>query len=169
MTDTPKTEPTTETDPFAEEDGKSAKKIAADYLIPMSDGALKEWDGKDGFAEYAASVAAGMFPTLAPQLQAGITTKALLDPYTQIAKQLIGDDTEPDWSSPLWSKALSGGTDPKTGHPTVMPLNDWITYLKSTPGTGYEYTPQAHEAANNLAQAMTSGANASDGSIEGAQ
>lgn len=164
-TDT-KTHENAETAPFEAEEQKSPKTIAEDYMVPMSESALLEWKDKEGFAEYASQMASGLFPTLAPQLAMGITTKALLDPYTQIAMQIIGDNTKPNWNDPKWAKALSGGTDPKTGHPTVMPLADWVTYLKTSPDMGYENSPDSHSAVNAALQQMQSPDGAWDGTPE---
>jgi hypothetical protein len=132
-----------ETSVFEAEEAKSPKTIAKDYMLPMSESSLEEWKDKEGFAEYCAQVASGLYPTLAPRLAMGLTTKALLDPYVEMAKKALGPFVEPSWDDPLWQKALSGGIDPKTGSPTVMPLADFLTFIKSEPGTGYEHTPEA--------------------------
>jgi len=170
----PETE-TTETEPTAHEtaepssmegtEQKSPKDIADDYMIPMSDGALKEWEGKEGFTEYAAMVAQGLYPPLAKQISAGLTTKILLDPYVQIAKKTIGEDAEPNWDDPLWQTALDGG-DKKSGRPTLMSLKDWEMYLKTTPGSGYEKTDQAKAQAQAFVDHGETGADAWDGSAE---
>lgn len=151
---------------FEAEEGKSPKQIAEDFVIPMSSGALKEWEGKEGFAEYAAEVASGLYPTLAPRIAMGMTTKTLLDPYVQIAKKLLGSDHEVDWQNPVYARALSAGFDPKTKSPTVMPLSDWEQYLRVTPGTGYEFTPAAHAATKDFLDHFASGTGKWDGSVE---
>jgi len=150
------------------EEQKSPKDIADDYMIPMSDGALKEWESKEGFTEYAAMVAQGLYPPLAKQISAGLTTKILLDPYVQIAKKTIGEDAEPNWDDPMWQKALDGG-DSKGGRPTLMSLKDWEMYLKTTPGSGYENTDQAKQQAQAFVDHGESGADTWDGSAEPAE
>ena len=154
-----------EPSPFEAEEKKSPKKIAEDYMIPMSDGALKEWKDKEGFAEYAAMVAQGLYPTLAKQISAGLTTKILLDPYVQIAKKTLGDQVEPNWDDPLWQAALDGG-DKKSGRPVLMSLKDWEMYLKTTPGSGYEKTDQAKAQAQAFVDHGESGADTWDGSAQ---
>ena len=139
-----------EPSPFEAEEKKSPKVIADDYMIPMSDGALKEWEGKKGFAEYAAMVAQGLYPPLAKQISAGLTTKILLDPYVQIAKKTLGDQVEPNWDDPLWQTVLEGSTDSKNGRATLISLKDWELHLKTSPGSGFGDTEQA----KNLAQAF---------------
>jgi len=154
-----------EPSPLEAEEQKSPKTIADDYMIPMSDGALKEWKDKEGFAEYAAMVAQGLYPPLAKQIAAGLTTKILLDPYVQIAKKTLGEDTEPNWDDPMWQAALDGG-DKKSGRPTLMSLKDWEMYLKTTPGTGYENTDQAKQQAQDFVDHGNSGTDTWDGSAE---
>ena len=164
-TDTPEHE-AAESDAFEAEENKAATTIAKDYMVPMSDSALKEWKDKDGFAEYCSEIASGLFPTLAPRLALGLTTKVLLDPYIEIGKQLIGKDFKPDWQDPIWAKALTGGMDDKTKSPTVMPLGEWENYIKTTPGTGYENTDAAKSQAQGFVDHMNSGADTWDGAPE---
>ena len=137
------------------EDAKSVGRTANDFMIPLSSSANKDWQGKEeAFHQHAVEVAKGLYPTLAPQLDAGVTTKTLVDPYVQVAKSVLGPDTEPDFSQPKWAKALEGGQDPKTGRPTLMPLTAWRDYLQNDPSHGYDKTPQANERAQGFAQAL---------------
>jgi hypothetical protein len=128
---------------FEAEEKKSPKTIAEDYMIPMSDSALEAWKDKPGFAEYCAQVATGLYPSLEKRLAMGITTKALLDPYVEMAKKVLGPFVKANWDDPMWQKVLSGGTDPKTNSPTVMPLKDFLDFIKSDPTSGFEHTPEA--------------------------
>lgn len=143
-----------------EKGGKAGevKKIADDYVIPISDGAISEWDkngGAEAFKKYAEQIAIGMYPTFAPQIQAGIPTRILLDPYVQIAAQTLGPMmTEPNWADPKWSAALQGGVDPKTGRPVPMNLDEWRKYLMNDPSHGWDKSPQAQQHATNLTDAI---------------
>ena len=95
--------------------GNEIKKIADSYVIPISDEAIKKWQkvGPEEFKKYAEQVAVGMYPTFAPQIQAGMTVDVLLDPYVEVAKQVLGPVMgEPNWSDPKWSAALQGSVDP---------------------------------------------------------
>lgn len=133
------------------------EKIADDYVIPLSDEAIKDWAKVDPeqFKAYAEQVAIGMYPTFAPQIQAGIPTRILLDPYIQVAQQILGPVmTEPNWSDPKWGAALQGGMDPKTGRPIPMTLNEWRTFLMQHPGHNYTKSPHALEKAQNFAKAL---------------
>ena len=127
------------------------QKVADDYVIPISDEAAKAWKkaGPEQFKKYAEQVSAGMYPTFAEQIMAGIPTRILLDPYVQVASQILGPMmTEPDWSDPKWSAALQGGVDPKTKRPVPMTLDEWRRHLMTEPGHGYDKTPQALDRAN---------------------
>jgi len=137
------------------------KQMAHDYAVPMSEGTLKEI-GADltpekakAFEDYIKTAAQGLYPTLAPQIKAGIPTAYLLDPYRQVGKQVLGDNFEPNFQGdPKAEAALTGGSDPLTGRPAPMSLDQWRGHLRSHPGFGWENTPQAHETAVNTLQGL---------------
>jgi len=135
------------------EQGK-IEKIADDYVIPLSEDALKEWaktKNEKGFKAYAEQVACGLYPTFAPQIQMGLPTRVLLDPYVQVAQQVLGEMMdEPNWSDPKWNAALQGGTDPKTGRPVPMTLDQWKKFLMSHLGHGFHKTKAANDHMNNF-------------------
>lgn len=145
-------------DETSEEEKKPAPavaKTARDMMIPLSHSAEAEWrDDREGFAKHAQEVASGLYPTLAPQISAGHTVKTLLDPYVQVAKGVLGDDVEPNWTDPKWTKALEGGIDPATKRPTLMPLTAWKTYLQTEPAFGFDKSPVAHQRAEGFAAAL---------------
>ena len=133
--------------------GGEIEKIAEEYVIPISDEAIKKWKkaGPEEFKKYAEQVAIGMYPTFAPQIQAGMTTDVLLDPYVEVAKQTLGPVMgDPNWSDPKWSAALQGSIDPKTGRRIPMSLDEWRQHLMTHPGHNWEFTPQAHEKAQQF-------------------
>ena len=138
------------------------KEIADDFVIPISESAIEEWGKKlkgsvEPFKKYAEQVACGLYPTLAAQIQMGIPTRILLDPYIQVAQQVLGPVmNEPNWSDPKWSKALQGGIDDKTGRPVPMILDDWKNFLMQEPGHGWEFSPMAHERVAAFGKALHS-------------
>lgn len=145
------------------------KQMAHDYAVPMSEGTLKEIsqdmtpERAKAFEDYIKTTAQGLYPTLAPQIAAGIKTAYLLDPYRQVAKQMLGEEAEPNFvADPKASAALSGGRDPKTGRPVPMSLDEWKGHIQTHPGFGWKNTPAAHETMANvlqgLAQEMGAGA-----------
>ena len=147
-----------------EEKVPTAQQTAKNYLIPISAHALSQWkDDPKGFVDYAKQTAAGMFPTLATQLQAGHTTQTLVDPYVQVAKQVLGPTAEPDWTDPKWTKALDGGFDPITKRPAPMSLNQWISTLRSDPAHGFDQSSQAHDAVNGLINHLSKSFNSPQG------
>jgi len=144
------------------EKGKDSglKKIADDYVVPISESALAEWKkvGDEAkFKEYVTQVSMGLYPALAPQIQAGIPTRFLLDPYVQVAQEILGPVmTEPNWSDPKWAVALQGGQDAKTGRPSLMPLNQWRLHVMSDPSHGFAASPMGQQHADNLIKAIHS-------------
>lgn len=152
MADEKKTEKAPEKTPTLED----LKRMAHDYAVPMSDGTMSEI-AKDltpekakAFEEYIKTAAQGLYPTLAPQIKAGIPTAYLLDPYRQVAKQMLGDQHEPDFvGDPASAAALSGNVDPATGRPAPMSLDQWKGHLQSHPSFGYDSSPQAVQTAQN--------------------
>ena len=137
------------------------KSIADDYVIPMSESGIRQWadalKDKDikKFKVYAEQVAVGLYPTFEVQISAGLPTRVLLDPYVQMASQVLGPMmTEPDWTDPKWAKALQGGLDPKTNRPVPLPLDQWKQSLMTDPGHGWEFSPAAHKRANDFVSHM---------------
>jgi hypothetical protein len=137
------------------------KQLAHDYAVPMSEGTLKQIaedmtpQKAKAFEEYLKTTAQGLYPTLAPQIEAGIKTAYLLDPYRQVAKQMLGEDHEPNFmTDPKSSAALNGGHDPKTGRPVPMSLDEWKGHIQSHPAFGWDKTPAAHEQVNNVMQQL---------------
>ncbi len=140
--------------------------LAHNYHVPMSEGTLAKMaaphgelspEKAKGFEDYLKTTAAGLYPTLAPQIKAGIPTAFLLDPYRQVGKQVLGDDFEPNFhSDPNARAALDGGFDPQTQRPAPMSLTQWQQHLKSDPSFGYMNTPQGQqEKAQMMAKIQT--------------
>lgn len=141
------------------------RQMAEMYHVPISDSTL---DGiaKDGvtpekasaFEEYVKTTAKGLYPTLAKQIDAGIPTAYLLDPYRQVAKQKLGEAYEPNFQTdPSAIAALTGGTDPTTGRPAPMSLEDWKQHIMTDPSFGYDKTPEAMGKAQQIIQALQKG------------
>ena len=141
--------------------------LAHDYHVPISKGTINQMTDETGavspekhkaFEEYIKTTAQGLFPTFAPQIKAGIPTAYLLDPYRQIAKQTLGDHVEPDFhTESKWSAALHGGTNPETGRPAPLSLDQWKQHLMDEPSFGWGQTPQAHERVNMIMDTMAKG------------
>jgi hypothetical protein len=143
---------------------KSMQTMAREYMVPMHDDALKQVaqdmtpeKGK-AFEEYIKDMAQGLYPTLAPQIKGGMKTMHLVEPYRQVAKQILGSQFEPDFvSDPKSMKALTGQVDEKTGRPAPMGLDQWRQHLMTERSFGWEYTPAAHEAAQKVIQHINEG------------
>lgn len=137
------------------------KRMVDDHQIPMSNSTMAEMSrdmtpekGK-AFEEYVRNTAMGLYPTMAPQIKAGIPVKHLIEPYRQVAKQMLGDGAELDFASdPKASAALTGGFDPATQRPAPMNLNQWRSHIQSHPGFNWSQTAQGQEWDANIARAI---------------
>jgi len=126
------------------------KALAHNYQVPMSEESIKgivdasigEPEAKaKAFEGYLSTMAQGLYPTLAPQIKAGIPTAYLLEPYRQVAKQVLGQQFEPDFiGNTRHSAALSGQIDQATGRPAPMSLDQWTKYLKTEPSFDWRST-----------------------------
>lgn len=165
----------------------SMQTIADDYQIPGSAGALTSQaqqylnagldttQAEANFKQAAQAQAAGLYPTFAPQIQAGVTTKTLLDPYAAMAAQVLGYGTTAEgtsgsasaadvsdaeaslginWASPKWSVALSGGTNPANGGPAPMSLDQWRQTLINNPSYGWQNTDDAKDISSNVSNKL---------------
>jgi len=147
------------------------KQMADLYHVPMSDGTLKSIAGDNvtpekakAFEDYIKTTAKGLYPTLAKQIDSGIPTSFLLDPYRQVAKQKLGENFEPNFQSdPASIAALTGGVDPQTGRPAPMSLEDWKSHIMNEPSFGYDKTPEAMNKAQQIIQALEKGFNSPRG------
>lgn len=140
------------------------KDLAHSYHVPMSEGTLKSLaenmtpEKAKAFEDHIKMTAQGLYPTLAPQIKAGIPTATLLDPYRQLGKQMLGEQFEPDFQSdPKAMRALTGNVDPATGRPAPMSLDQWRSHLMSEPAFEWGKTPAAHEMANTLMDTLSKG------------
>jgi hypothetical protein len=149
-----------ETTPAAKPATSADLKTVADlYHVPMAEETLKNLaqdmtpEKFTAFQDYIKTTAQGLYPTLAPQIKAGIPTSYLLDPYRQVAKQKLGDAFEPNFQTdPAAIAALTGGTDPQTGRPAPMSLEQWKQHIMSEPSFGYDRTPEAMQKIQRFIQ-----------------
>lgn len=142
------------------------KKLAGDYGVPVSEDTLGTWvtnmiQGKatrDDFITYATGMAKTMYPTISKQLDQGLTTAQVFDPYRQHAAKLLGLPVDSiNLSDPKWNKALTqppAQANPDGKPPAAMgaPMNlwQWDQNLRSDPQYGYQFTQDAHDQAAAL-------------------
>jgi hypothetical protein len=139
--------------------------MAHNYQVPVSEGTIQQIVGDNAtpekaksFEDYLKTSAQGLYPSFAPQIAAGIPTAFLLDPYRQTAKQMLGENFEPNFlNDAKASAALTGGQDEKTGRPIPMSLDQWRSHIMAEPGFGWGYTKDAHERVNTMLANLKSG------------
>lgn len=138
------------------------RKIAADNLVPVSNGTLMAWaqqiaqgaNTPQAFQAYVQQTAVSLYPTLAKQIQSGLTVNQAVDPYRQKAASLLEISPDSiDFSKPQWAKAIQQ-VDPKTGDRTQMPLWQWERTLMQDPSYGYQFTNTARTQAATMAQTI---------------
>lgn len=140
-------------------DAASFKKLAADYGVSVSDDTIGGFvtavvQGNattDDFTTWIRDTAKQRFPSIAKQLDAGLTTAQVFSPIgQQIGKTLgISPDTI-DVSDPKWARFLAPAPDPTTGQPNPNgqgTMNAWQIdqTIKSDDQYGYRYSQDAHD------------------------
>jgi hypothetical protein len=143
---------------------KAMEDIANRYMVPITKDVIKVLAKEltpaklNAFEEYMKQQAMGLYPTLAKQIEQGMPTRALIEPYRQVGKQVLGQNFEPDFiGDPKSAAALHGHVDEATGRPAPMPLHKWKEHLMNERSFGWEYTPAAHEAAQKVTSALNEG------------
>jgi hypothetical protein len=140
--------------------GRSLKNIAREYALPFSDESLDKWVGRianneyliEDFQNYARRNAVGMFPSLAADLERGLTVETLVDPFREMAARTLEiNPANIDFSDAKWNAALNFGDDKGR---RMMTLGEWGQYLRETPEYGYEYTSQAQTRAYQVVDTL---------------
>lgn len=138
------------------------KQTAADYGVPISDGAIHSWTSRiigglgtaDDFKTYAMDQAKSLFPTMSKAIDSGQTVTQYADPYKQSAVQILGINPDDfNLMDPKWREAIDK-VDSKTGDRTVQPIADWQTQLRTDSRYGFDTTAQARQSASQLISAL---------------
>lgn len=140
------------------------KELASQYLVPVADSTLADWDRQiaagianpETFKQYFITQAKSLYPTLAKQIDAGLTTDQLVDPYRQIAAQELDiAPSEVDFTKPQWMAALDAPTDPKTGERRMLGLSEWQRKIKNEDIYGWWDSRNGKAAAYQVVNAIT--------------
>lgn len=145
----------------------SFSKIASSYEIPVSDAAvashaqaaltsgMDQTQAEANFTEYAKQVAAGLYPSLAPQIQGGVDVSTLLDPYKNLIEKTVGIDPGTiDFTNPKYGVFLNGAVDPATNRAAPMTLSQVSQKLMQDPQYGYQNTQEGKNAASSLVSSL---------------
>ena len=145
---------------------KDLIQMAEDYHVPMTRKAVESIVGDEkeippakaaAFEDYVKRQAQGLFPGMAPQIQAGMKTSDLLEPYRQVGKQVLGDSYEPNFQTNPHDRAALQGAQDATGHPTPMSLDQWQAHLKSDPAYNYSSTEKGRAETADMKQRILAG------------
>lgn len=146
---------------------KDVAKLAEEYMVPFSAQAIRSlFKGQQkitpeqaaGFEAYIKLCATGLYPQLAPQINQGLKTAYLLDPYRQAAKMVLGQNFEPNFETdPQVRTVLAGQVDPVTNRARMMTIDEWTQYLKTNPAFGWAQTPQGQQAQQQVLSGIGQG------------
>jgi hypothetical protein len=135
------------------------RRMANDYGLPMSDekvmaygrGMLQGAFTPETLQGDLILQAKSLYPTIAGQLDKGMTVRQFADPYLQLAQRELGiDPNSVDLTDSKWIKMLNQ-QDPKTGDRTPMTVDTWLSTIRSDPTYGYAHTSQGKQSASTLA------------------
>jgi hypothetical protein len=138
------------------------KKLASDYLVPLSDQTVGTWtkqalQGKinpDDFTGYLAEQAKTLFPWMAHAIDGGVTPDQYLSPYRQAAAQTLElDPNAINFNDPKFM-SLVQTVDPKTGQRTERGLANAMTEMRTNPVYGYDRTQGAKDQASAFAASL---------------
>lgn len=138
------------------------RRLAGEYLVPMSDEVLNRWGTQivsgqateETFRSYLVEQAKSLFPSLAVFLDQGGTVKTYVEPYRQIAaKELEISPEDVNFLDPKWGKALFQ-VDPKSGQRVSMSLSEWQNEIRKNDVYGWDATRGAREASAELQQSL---------------
>lgn len=130
------------------------KQMASDYGVNWSDAGLNYWvdqgikNGNDnGFLDQVRSYSKSLYPTIAADIDKGITPSQYFDPYKQLAAQTLEvNPNDVNLSDPKWQRAIMS-LDPKTNERRPMTMYEWQQTLKTDPAYGWDKTKGGHDAA----------------------
>lgn len=138
---------------------RSLKAEAADWGVGMSDATL--WghalsmmtgdNSREGMTTMFKSYAKSLFPSIADDIDRGVTVAQYFDPYKEMAVRELG--IHPEEISLLdekWRRALVT-VDPKTGQRVPMGLDYWLKELRTNSQYGWDFTAAAKNQAAQFA------------------
>jgi len=138
------------------------KTSAAQYMVPLSDPTLDQWAKnisagsvtQQDFTTYLIEQAKIMRPWASKQLDAGLTTSQVVDPYRNlIASTLEVDPNRVDFTLPKFSAILDGNSDKTTGQHGPMSLSQAGAYLRGL--DDYKSTASAIDQGAQFATQLT--------------
>lgn len=154
--------------------------LAHTYLVPISDATINQraalaaqagtgYESKENeVADFRATMqkqASSLYPTFATQINKGVTTQTLLNPYAEVAAKTLGYGTASatetatealgiTWLDPKWNPALSGGKAATGKLAAPMSLTAWRQHLITTKQYGWTKTATAQQMKLNVGQQL---------------
>lgn len=141
----------------------SLRATAANYGVSIGDNNAFKWASdittgrqtQEGFEDWARAQAKATFPTLAKEIDSGLTVRQIADPYIQIAADTL--DLNPETMSlldPRWQAALQGrDKDGKVTGP--LTTQDWQRHIMTDPQYKYDKSSHGQSAALQLRDSLS--------------
>jgi hypothetical protein len=138
--------------------GQGLKNTANEYGVTLSEPVLTKWlteiatgqQTKETYQTYILETAKKLFPSISGQLDTGQTFQQIIDPYRNVASQILEINPETiNFLDPKWTKAIS--LPEQNGQQRSMTFSEWGDYLRQERSFGYEYTSQAQQRAYAVA------------------
>ena len=115
----------------------------------------------DAYTTQFQQQAKGLYPTIAAQIDSGVTVANIMAPYNQLTAQYTGKDMaaiqnqQASGAVNPYDAFLQGGPkDPKTGQPSMMTMDQWKQKLMQDPQYGFQNTQGAKNMASGFASAI---------------
>jgi hypothetical protein len=138
------------------------QELGNDYGIRVGDKALQQWTRRivagtgsvDDYRSRLIEQAKGRYPSIAGDLDRGVTVDQLFDSYRQLAAETLGiSPTAIDVRDPKYQEVFS--YRPKGEKESrAMTLDEWGQRLRTQRGYGYDATQDAESKAARLAAAI---------------
>lgn len=135
------------------------KKMAEDYGIPISKGALNNFSSYiarglgtvETYESWFRDNAKRQYAGVADQIEKGFTVRQILDPYLQMAAEELGvNPATMSISDGKWNAAISHRG--KAGEPPrAMTFDEWTAKLRTDTKYGWDKTQNGQKAASTLA------------------
>lgn len=136
---------------------KYGMKVSDKVLTSQVQTLLRTGAGVDTMEDYYREQAKTMFPSVAKDLDRGLTVEDVLQPYVSTAASLLDlNPADLDYTDEKWKKALSFTGDKGTDEQRRMSSGEWERTLRTDPTYGYDRTTTAMSEARSFAGSLMS-------------
>ena len=136
---------------------KYGVKVSNATLTSQVQTLLKTGAGPETMEDYYREQAKTLFPSVAADLDRGLTVEDVMQPYVQEAASLLDlNPADLDYTDEKWRKALSFTGDKGVDEQRRMTSGEWEKTLRTDPKYGYDRTTKAMGEARSFAGSLMS-------------